>query len=78
MSAGAALVVRSWPVGKRTCTLTVQRFKPGAVMHAAAEWSPDEPSRLSEAEWREYRAGRNHALSGIAEELGINVGVFEL
>ena len=78
MSAEAALVVRSWPVGKRTCTMTVQRFKPGSVMNVVAEWSPSEPSRLSEAEWKQYRAGRNHALAGIAAELGINVAVLEL
>lgn len=47
-------------------------------MHAMAEWSPDEPSRLTTEEWREYYAGRNHALGLIAEEFGISVAVLDL
>lgn len=47
-------------------------------MHAAAEWAPDEPSRLSNEEWAQYRAGRNRALAMIAAELGINVAVMDL
>lgn len=47
-------------------------------MSAVMEWSPSEPSRLSTSEWAQYRAGRNHAIAGIAAELGINVAVLEL
>ena len=78
MSAEAALVVKTWKVGKRTCTLTVPRFNAGGVLHAVVEWSPDEPSRLSTEEVAQYRAGRNHALAGIAAELGACVGVLEI
>ena len=78
MSGEAAFAVRSWPVGERMCTLSVPAFKPGGVVHAVCEWSPDEPSRLSIEERREYHFGRNHALAGIAAELGINVAVLEL
>ena len=77
MSADAA-IVRSWPVGKRTCTLTVPRFKPGTVIHAVAEWVTDEPARLTTEEWAQYQAGRNHAIASVAAELGINVGVLDL
>ena len=77
MSAEAALT-RSWPVGDRTCTLTVQRPKAGAVMSATAEWNPDEPSRLSAEEWHEYRSGRNRAIAEFAAELGISVAVLDL
>lgn len=78
MTAEVAILTRSWPVGDRTCTLTVPRAKPSEIMHAVAEWSPTEPSRLTAAEWAQYRAGRNHALAGIAAELGITVAVLEL
>ena len=47
-------------------------------MHATCEWSPSEPTKLSTDELTQYRAGRNHALAGIAAELGINVAVLEL
>lgn len=78
MSGEAALGVRSWTCGRYTCELTVQRPKPGALMHAVCEWSPCEPSRLSTEEWREFRHGRNQALASLAEELGINVAVLSL
>ena len=69
---------RSWPVGTRTCTITVQRPKPGAVVNAVIAWAPNQPARLSTDEWAEYRAGRNHALSLIAAEFGINAAVLEI
>ena len=78
MSGEAALAVRSWPVGSLTCTLTVQRPKPGAVASALVEWTPAEPTRLTTEEWREDRAGRNHAIAALAAELGINVAVRDL
>ena len=58
--------------------MTIPAPKPGAVLCASVEWSPTEPSRLSTEEWREYRAGRNQALTELASELGINVAVLEL
>lgn len=78
MSAEAAILTRSWPVGDRTCTLTVQRPKLGTVMAASAEWSPSEPVRLNADEWHEYRSGRNRALAEFAAELGITVAVLDL
>lgn len=78
MTAEATLGVRSWKVGDYTCELTVQRPRAGTLVHAVCEWSPTEPSRLSTEEWREYRIGRNQAISELAVEFGINVAVLEL
>ena len=78
MTAESPALSRAWPVGERTVTLTVQRPKEGTVMSAVAEWSPDEPTRLSTAEWRQYRSGRNRAIADLAAELGITVAVLDL
>lgn len=71
-------VRRAWSVGSRTVTLTIPRPNRGGPVFATAEWSPDEPSRLSTDEWRQYRQGRNGALTEIAAELGISVAVLDL
>ena len=78
MTAESALGVRTWRVAGYTCELTVQRPKSGALVHAVCEWTPAEPSRLSAEEWREYRMGRNRAISELAAELGISVAVLDL
>ena len=78
VSAEAAVAVRSWKAGGYTCEMTVQRPKPGAVVNALVEWSPNEPSRLTAEEWAEYRAGRNRAIAQLAAELCINVAVLDL
>lgn len=73
MSASAVFAV-----GDRTVTICIPNVKPGIPTSVRVEWAPDQPSRLSDAEWKQYRAGRAHALAGIAAELGINVAVLEL
>ena len=78
MSAEAACAVRTWSVGRYTCTITLQRPRRGAVLNAAAEWAPEQPSRLSDSELAEYRRGRNQALAEISRELGINAAVVDL
>ncbi len=78
MRAEPQLVVRSWPVGGRTCTLTVRGAKPCTAMQATAEWSPDAPTGFTPAEWTEYRAGRHRAFAEIAAELGVTVAVVEV
>jgi hypothetical protein len=78
MSAETAAAIHSWAVGPRMCTLSVQRPRPGALVSACCEWSPTQPTRLSAEEWAQYRAGRNHALTCVASELGISVAVLEL
>ena len=45
-----AALVRSWRVGKRTVTCTVPQVRAGQVLHAAIEWTPDMPRRLSRRE----------------------------
>jgi len=77
MSAQAA-ITRSWPVGKRTVTLSVPPLKHGTVMHAVIEWAPEQPPRLSGEEWHEYRVGRQIALAEIAGQLGIPMAVLDL
>lgn len=78
VSATAALITQSWKVGQRTVTMTVPRPVPGQVLHVACEWDPDVPTRLTDAEWVEYRDGRQAALTEIAETLRINVGVLDV
>src|SRR5215470_3804405 len=65
--AEAACVVRSFRVGKRTCTTTIQAPRPGNPAHATAEWEPNLPDRaFTKKELRQYRAGRD----AIMAELG--------
>lgn len=78
MSASAAVITRSWKVGHRTVAVTIPRPIPGKVVHAAFEWEPDVPTKLSADEWAEYRTGRHAALTAIAEALQINVGVLDV
>ena len=78
MPAEAATFVRSWRVGRRTCTMTVPPFKPGGVVHVAMEWEPDLPKCLSADELAQYEAGRNQAISEISSEMGINTAVVGL
>lgn len=79
MTAEAAFLTKTWPVGRRyTCTLTLTRPKPGAVVHAVVEWSPTVPSRLTDDELREYRLGRDAALAEISVALNMNAAVLEL
>lgn len=78
MTAEAPALVRSWPVGSRTATLTVPRPAPGSVLSAVIEWSPDAPRGLSGAEWKQYRDGRNAALAEVAAELGVSAAVLDV
>lgn len=78
MAAEAAVLTRSWKVGRRTCTLTVPRPTQGGLACAVMEWSPDSPSGLSRKEWRQYRAGRNRAAAELAAALGVAAAVIEL
>lgn len=78
MTAEAALLTRTFRVGKRTVTLTFPRPKAGDALCLACEWSPDPPRRLSKAELRQYRAGRNAAVAELARELGVKAAVVEV
>ena len=78
MNARPAVLIHSWAVGCRTCTLSVPRPRPGAAVAVCVEWEPYPPPHLSGTEWDQYRAGRNAALAALARILGGNVVVVEL
>jgi hypothetical protein len=54
--------VRSFPVGKHTVTMTLnrRRFLVGRI---ACRWSPPRPTRLTKEEKRQYRSGRAAAVA---------------
>lgn len=74
----AAALVRSWRVGRRTCTLTAPQIRGGQVAFASIEWAPTRPRRLSSRELRQYRAGRDRAFADLCSELGIRGAIFEI
>ena len=74
----AAALVRSFSVGLRTVTLSMQRPEVGKAVTMIVEWTPDAPCRLSSAEMRQYRTGRDAAIAELAERLGINAAVVEM
>jgi hypothetical protein len=78
MSAEAAILSRSWPVGSRVCTISVPPPRAGKARQACIEWSPSSPATLSKEEWHQYRMGRNAAIESIADALGITVAVLEV
>ncbi|MFG6428410.1 hypothetical protein [Roseateles sp. LYH14W] len=74
MSASAAALVRSWRVGNRTATLTVSQPSPDGQRAAVIEWAPTQPQKLTKAQFKQYRRGRDAALLS----LGIPVLVVEV
>lgn len=78
MSAEAAALTRSFRVGKRTCTLTVPAPRIGSAVTMVVEWTPTVPRRLTKAELRAYRAGRDAALADLALLTGLQTCVVEI
>ena len=78
MSAESPSLVRSFRVGKRTCTLTLRKPVVGMVLHSTAEWSPEPPQRLSRRELREYREGRNAVFAEFAQITGLRTLLVEV
>jgi hypothetical protein len=78
MSASVAALVRTFRVGPRMVTWTIPQPTPGSVSHSVVEWEPDMPKRLSEAEWRQYREGRDAIYAELSAVLGIRIAVMEL
>ena len=77
--AEAAAFVASFPVGRKyTVTLTVRCPQDGEVVCSPMEWSPRVPKRLTKAELRDYRRGRNKAFAELAAQSGIEVLIAEL
>jgi len=56
----------------------MRRPRAGALVSCAIEWSPSQPTRLTDDELRQYRAGRNQALAEISAQLGVNAAVVEV
>ncbi len=78
MPGESAAMTRTWRVGKRTVTATLPRARSGQVAHAAFEWHPDMPRRLSRREWKQYRKGRDAAFAELFTDLGIRGAVLEI
>jgi len=57
-----AVLVRSFPVGKHTVTMTLTRW-PFLVSRITSRWSPPKPTRLAKEEKRQYRGGRSAAVA---------------
>lgn len=62
----------SWRVGKRAVTLTqdINMSRGPGVGHLRCEWTPDLPRKLSRAELRQYRAGRDAHYQRVANIIG--------
>jgi hypothetical protein len=78
MTAESAVLVRAFPVGRWTCTLTFPRPRRGEAMQLAAEWSPSVPSHLTPADLAQYRVGRNAALRDLASIVGEKIMVVDI
>jgi hypothetical protein len=61
-----------------TITLPVASLKTGAAAIIDARWEPHTPARLTKAEMRDYRRGRDILLTEAARYLGGNVAVVEI
>ena len=62
MNDRTAVVVRSFPVGKHTVTMTLtrRRFLAGRI---TCRWQPPKPTKFTKEEKHEYRSGRAAALA---------------
>ncbi len=77
MSGTAPALVRTFKVGRFECTLTFPQTARSSVLAMSAEWSPSMPERLTTAELKQYRVGRNAAIEELATIVGANVAVVE-
>jgi hypothetical protein len=76
--AEAALLVRSFRVGKRTCTLTIPTPRPGGTASLVAEWSPNIPNRpFTKKEERQYFAGRHAVMTELAAQIGGSILIID-
>ena len=70
---------RSWPVGDYTVTLTIpSRASDAAPAAISITWDPRMPSRLTDSELNQYRAGRNAAIAELSAAMGLRVAVLDL
>jgi hypothetical protein len=68
----AAKITNTFRVGRYTCELT---FADGQL---SAEWRPGLPKRLSNKEWKAYRAGREALMAEVANITGGGVLLVEV
>lgn len=74
-----SLVRTTFRVGRHyRCTMTIPRPEPGSALSMACEWEPSTPKRLNDREMRDYRRGRNAALSEVACLIGGDVMCIEV
>jgi hypothetical protein len=79
MTTCAAVVTRSFRVGSRTATLTIEAPRKGEVVNMVAKWDPSPPGRPpTDVELRQYREDRNAALAELADLIGERIAVAEL
>ena len=67
-----AKITNTFKVGRFTCELT---FADGQL---SAEWRPGLPKRLSNKEWKAYRAGRDALMAEVAKMLSGGVMLLEV
>lgn len=65
MSAEAAALTHSWPVGQFTATMSVPKLRQGQVLAGVIEWEPHVPQHLTAEESEQYRAGRDAAIKAL-------------
>lgn len=79
MTAAAAMLSRSWRVGRWTVTLSIPALTPGLGAAGVVEWSPAMPGRpLTPSELAQYRSGRDATLAAFAQAKGLAAAVAEL
>jgi hypothetical protein len=78
MNAETPILIHSFRVGRHTVTVTIQRPRAGAVVAMVTEWQPNMPSRLSDAQLKAYRRGRDEAVAMLAARTGIEIAVVEV
>ena len=74
MNDRTAVVVRSFPVGQHTVTMTLirRRFLVGRI---TCRWSPPKQTRLTKEEKRQYRSGRAAAVSDAYSSMRGRIGL---
>ena len=74
MNDRTAVVVRSFPVGKHTVTMTLtrRRFLLGRI---TCRWSPTKPTRLTKEEKRQYHSGRHAVMAEAFALMGGRLGL---
>jgi hypothetical protein len=66
-------------VGRYTCSISLpMRALADGAVHIETSWLPETPTRLTKAELREYRRGRDALLAEAGRLLGGNVIVAEV